>query len=177
MQGSYHDPNWSEQVTIPAIEGAIGALKINITSINAGHLRDRVILLYMPEPMIEELAGRVRFTVRLAEPLPQLAVQSRRVAAEGDSDQKGPIKSNSEQVGEQVSEQAMRALQACADGPQSKAEILMAMGLSSVYVNYQRHVVPLLERGLLERTIPDKPNSRLQKYRLTSLGQAFRDKK
>ncbi len=170
MQGSYHDPNWSEQVTIPAIEGAIGALKINITSINADHLRDRVILLYMPEPMIAELAGRVRFTVRLAEPLPLLSAQSKRVAAEGDAGQKVPIKSSSEQV----SEQALGALQACSDGPQSKAEILMAMGLSSVYVNYQRHVVPLLERGLLERTIPDKPNSHLQKYRLTSLGRALR---
>ena len=37
----------------------------------------------------------------------------------------------------------------------------------------QNYLNPLIQAELLERTIPDKPTSRLQKYRLTGKGRAW----
>ena len=78
-----------------------------------------------------------------------------------------------EQVSEQVSEQVRALLQYCAEQPRSKQELLAALRLSNAYMNYKRHIVPLLEQGLLALTLPDKPNSRLQRYRLTPQGRAL----
>jgi predicted transcriptional regulator len=37
--------------------------------------------------------------------------------------------------------------------------------------SFKRHIDPLLVEGLIEMTVPDKPNSKLQKYRLTGKGK------
>jgi Fic family protein len=78
-----------------------------------------------------------------------------------------------EQVDEQLSEQVARILKACEKEPRSKAQLLESAGLANAYLNYKRHILPLLQSGLIEMTIPEKPKSRLQKYRLTEKGRAI----
>jgi ATP-dependent DNA helicase RecG len=35
------------------------------------------------------------------------------------------------------------------------------------------YLAPAIEQGVIEMTLPDKPNSRSQRYRLTALGQRW----
>ncbi len=81
-----------------------------------------------------------------------------------------------EQVSEQVGEQVRKVLEYCSQ-PRTKQAMLAALGLAPAYLNYKRHIYPLLQGGLLELTIPDKPNSRLQKYKLTARGRVLLNRK
>lgn len=83
-----------------------------------------------------------------------------------------PIAQVEEFAGEQVSEQVFQILEFCKT-PRTKQEILNHIGLSIVYLNYKRNILPLVQKKLLTFTIPDKPNSRLQKYKTTEIGFAF----
>ena len=55
----------------------------------------------------------------------------------------------------------------------SRREIFAAIGLNGDSRSFARHIAPLIECGLIELTMPDKSNSRLQKYRLTDGGRAY----
>ena len=54
--------------------------------------------------------------------------------------------------------------------PLGRAEIAQSLGHKSVSGAAKHALADLMEAGLIEQTIPEKPNSRLQKYRL-ALGQ------
>jgi len=56
-------------------------------------------------------------------------------------------------------------------GEMGNAEILEALSLKSRRRMRENYIAPALRAGLVEYTIPDKPNSRLQKYRLTEKGR------
>ncbi len=55
--------------------------------------------------------------------------------------------------------------------PKSSREIMELLRLKHWKTFQANYLKPLIEGGLLERTIPDKPTSRLQKYRLSKKGR------
>ena len=55
----------------------------------------------------------------------------------------------------------------------SRKDIFAAISMNGDSRSFKRHIEPLIEAGLIEMTVPDRPNSRLQKYRLTNSGKMF----
>ena len=76
------------------------------------------------------------------------------------------VTTSAPQVTPQVSE-----LLAVIQGEMSREALQSALGLLDRKSFRERYLQPALADGLIAMTIPDKPNSRLQKYRLTAKGQ------
>ncbi len=74
------------------------------------------------------------------------------------------------QVAQHVSPQVAAVLEIARQAASAEA-LQRAAGLKDRVHFLKSYLHPLLEQGLLERTIPDKPRSRLQKYRITSAGE------
>ena len=111
--------------------------------------------LGLPEPKIEEIGMRLRFTVYLAEP--------HRI-----QNQPG-LESGAESGVE--SDMAIQILSYLKDTVLSKSEIAKELGKTKPTRYLNDLMARLLQEGYVQYTIPDKPNSRLQKYRLTPKGR------
>lgn len=64
-------------------------------------------------------------------------------------------------------------LLAILEGEMPAAELLRSLGLRDRKSFRERYLSPALASGLIEMTLPDRPNSRLQKYRLTEAGRSW----
>jgi ATP-dependent DNA helicase RecG len=68
---------------------------------------------------------------------------------------------------------AAKALVILQGGENGKAGLAKIFGHKTVSGELHKQVKRLLQMDLVEMTLPDKPNSRLQKYRLTAKGVAL----
>jgi len=79
-------------------------------------------------------------------------------------------KPTAETTGE-VTGEVRRLLDILQQKPLGRTEMQVLLGLKSQANFRDRYLLPVLKAGYIERTIPAKPNSRLQKYRLTQKGR------
>nr|MBC8363348.1 hypothetical protein [Candidatus Desulfatibia profunda] len=58
-------------------------------------------------------------------------------------------------------------------GDHSRKELQELLRLKNAEHFRKAYLLPAINAGLVQMTLPDKPKSRLQKYRLTETGQAL----
>ena len=74
-------------------------------------------------------------------------------------------------LSKELSTDQLKVLSA-AKSPKSNKEIQeVVLGLKAHTDNFKNHIEPILEKGLIQRTIPYKPTSRFQKYFTTEKGR------
>ena len=93
-------------------------------------------------------------------------VQDSAAQAQGMPGRDGP-----ESNGERLQDWEIAMLRTCAKQPATGRELLLASGYSSRTGNFKRAIERHRAMNLLEHTIPDKPRSSKQRYRLTVAGR------
>lgn len=77
----------------------------------------------------------------------------------------------SDQAGDQVSDQVRRLMEALEQGEKSAVELMTGLGLRHAPTFRKNYLSPALKAALIERTRPDAPRSPMQKYVLTAKGR------
>ena len=78
----------------------------------------------------------------------------------------------SDPVSDLVSDPVVQLLRALLSGPLPTSALLADLSLKHRHSFRTRYLRPAMEGGWIEPTLPDKLNSRLQRYRLTAAGRA-----
>jgi len=107
----------------------------------------------LPEPRIEEIGMRVRFTVYLTE---SMATEVSRTSKEQVT----------EHVTEHVTEQVRPLLFCLKTQLLERRDAMVCIGLNSRQTFVFDYLKPAIQAGLVEMTLPDSPKSPTQKYRL-----------
>jgi predicted HTH transcriptional regulator len=132
--------------------------------------------LGLPQPEIIEIGMRVRFTVYLAESIKIETGDS----ATGDIKSRPGLRPESRPElrpeSELESQLASRVLDLLIESEAGKAELAAGLGHTTISGELKKQIKNLMELGYIEMTIPEKPTSSKQKYRLTPNGRKFLNK-
>ena len=77
----------------------------------------------------------------------------------------GVVCNSTDQVSDQDKSPVERLLVVLGNKTLSASEIMKLLGLSPRATFRQNYLNPALKQNLIERTVPDKPNSKNQKYK------------
>jgi predicted HTH transcriptional regulator len=118
----------------------------------------------LPEPEIRIDAGSFVLTIR-------------RKAPESGDQPELRARPRTDPVTDPVTDPAIlpveRVVLALSQGEMAPSTLWECLGLKHRPTFRENYLRPALEQSLIEPTIPEKPSSRLQKYRLTAKGQAL----
>lgn len=117
--------------------------------------------------LIDEVSGN-QFTARVQRPQAQWVNAGERVPPPVKAPVKAPV-----EAPVALTDTDKKILRALAERPRGRSPLLSALGYSQPTGNYKAAMAKLLQAKLIELTLPDKPNSRMQQYRLTEQGKAF----
>ena len=134
--------------------------------------------LGLSAPHLAETASGVRLSIALAQQ-PPLSTSAPAVSPDAAStatlavttQQESRLESQPESRPE--SKLAAKVFLQLREQELGKAALARGLSHRSVSGELHKQISRLLEQDLIAMTLPDKPNSRLQRYRLTSQGQAL----
>lgn len=81
---------------------------------------------------------------------------------------------NRKNIDNELNEKSFAILGYCIK-PRKRTEILKQVGLTKSYQNFKNYILPLINLGLIEMTIPDSPTSPKQKYKTSEFGNEVFD--
>jgi len=110
--------------------------------------------------LISEVSGN-QFTARVQRPKAQWEAAGEQATEQVEAPVTDP-----------VTDPVVRLLQTLTAGPLAPSEIQQRLELKHRPTFRANYLRPALERHWIEPTLPDKPNSRLQQYRLTDKGRS-----
>ena len=117
--------------------------------------------------LVSEVSGN-QFTARVQRHQGPQEAAGEQVTGHGEAPVEAPV-----EVPVNLSETEKKILAALTSQPLGRSALLNALGYGQPTGNYKAAMLRLLLARLIEYTIPNKPNSRLQQYRLTDKGRTL----